>query len=65
TILLMIQAQTGLIKLDAAIILPVKMQLTDYLLVIAVSYLLTWLSVLFPLNSLKKINAVELIRRNA
>ena len=65
TILLVIQHQTGLIKLDQAIILPVKMQLTDYLLVIAVSYLLTWLSVLLPLNNLKKINAVELIRRNA
>lgn len=65
TILLVIQARTGLIKLDQSIILPVKMQLTDYLLVIVVSYLLTWLSVLVPLNNLKKINAVELIRRNA
>ncbi|MCB5253699.1 MAG: ABC transporter permease [Candidatus Cloacimonadaceae bacterium] len=65
TILLVIQDKTGLVKLDQAITLPVKMQLTDYLLVIAVSYLLTWLSVLFPLNNLKKINAVELIRRNA
>lgn len=65
TILLVIQAQTGLVKLDKTITLPVKMQLTDYLLVITVSYLLTWLSVLFPLNNLKKINAVELIRRKA
>ncbi len=64
TILLLIQDSTGLVKLDAAIILPVKIQLTDYLLVIGVSYILTWLSVQMPLHYLKKINAVELIRRN-
>jgi lipoprotein-releasing system permease protein len=65
TILLLIQDQTGLVKLEDIIVLPVKIQLSDYLLVIAVSYILTWLSVLLPLQRLKKINAVELIRHNA
>ncbi len=64
-ILLFIQDSTGLVKLDDSIVLPVQIQFGDYILVIAVSYLLTWLSVLLPLNRLNKINAVELIRRNA
>jgi len=64
TILLVLQSRFGIVKLDQAIILPVKMQLSDYILVMAVSYLLTWLSVLMPLHYLKNINAVELIRRN-
>ncbi|MDI3503681.1 MAG: lipoprotein-releasing system permease protein [Candidatus Cloacimonadota bacterium] len=65
TSLLLIQARTGLVRLGEAIILPVKLQLSDYLLVICISYLLTWLSILLPLQKLKKINAVELIRHNA
>lgn len=64
-ILLYIQDRTGLVKLDDAIVLPVQVQFGDYILVIAVSYLLTWLSVLLPLKRLNNINAVELIRRNA
>ncbi len=64
TLLLVLQHRFGIVKLDQAIILPVRMQLGDYLLVAGVSYLLTWLSVLVPLHYLKKINAVELIRRN-
>lgn len=63
-ILLYIQAKTGLVKLDQ-IVLPVKIQLSDYFLVIAVSYLLTWLSILLPLRQLNQIDAVALIRRNA
>jgi len=65
TVLLILQDRFGIVKLDQAIILPVQMQLSDFLVVGGVSYLLTWLSVLMPLNYLKKINAVELIRRNA
>ncbi|MDD4686645.1 MAG: ABC transporter permease [Candidatus Cloacimonetes bacterium] len=63
SIILYIQHQTGLVKLDQAIILPVQIQIGDYCLVIAVSYLLTWLSILLPLKRLNKVNAVELIRR--
>jgi lipoprotein-releasing system permease protein len=63
SVLLKIQDQTGLVKLDQAIVLPVQIQISDYLLVIAASYLLTWLSILLPLSRLNKINAVELIRR--
>ncbi|MCK9556621.1 MAG: ABC transporter permease [Candidatus Cloacimonetes bacterium] len=65
SVLLIIQDRTALVKLDQAIVLPVQIQISDYLLVIAVSYLLTWLSILLPLSRLSKINAVELIRRNA
>lgn len=63
-ILLGIQDRTGLVKLAGLIELPVKMELADFLLVIIVSYILTILSVQLPLQRLKDINAVELIRRN-
>jgi len=63
-LLLFIQDRSSIIKLDETIVLPVRIQFGDYLLVIAVSYFLTWLSILLPLNRLNKINAVELIRRN-
>lgn len=63
-ILLVIQDRTGLVKLAGMIELPVKMELADFLLVIIVSYILTILSVQLPLQRLKDINAVELIRRN-
>lgn len=63
-ILLVIQDRTGLVKLADSIVLPVKMQVADYILVIIVSYILTILSVQLPLKRLKSINAVELIRRN-
>lgn len=63
--LLFVQAKTGLVRLDDSITLPVKLQLGDYLLVVAVSYLLTWLSILLPLRQLSDIDAVRLIRKNA
>jgi lipoprotein-releasing system permease protein len=69
TLLLLIQGHFGVVKLALgggdAIVLPVKMLLADYLLVIIVSYGLTILSVLLPLRRLREIDAVELIRRNA
>lgn len=69
SLLLVLQQQFGLIKLgmgdSGAIILPVKLQVPDYLLVIVVSYLLTILSVFLPLRRISRINAVELIRRTA
>ena len=65
SLMLFIQAKTGLVKLEDFIILPVKVQFSDYFLVIAVSYLLTWLSILLPLKQLSDIDAVKLIRKNA
>jgi lipoprotein-releasing system permease protein len=69
TLLLLIQDRFGIIRLSLGaadhIVLPVKLMLADYLSVIIVSYILTVLSVLLPLKRLKKINAVELIRRTA
>lgn len=62
-VLLYIQDRNQIVKLDETIVLPVQIQLSDYILVIAVSYLLTWISILLPLKRLNKINAVELIRR--
>ncbi|MCB5269513.1 MAG: FtsX-like permease family protein [Candidatus Cloacimonadaceae bacterium] len=64
SLLLIIQDRTGLVKLDDAIVLPVKLQVADFILVIIVSYIITILSVQLPLRKLKSINAVELIRRN-
>jgi len=67
SLLLIIQQQTGLVKLgmgeSGSLILPVKLQFTDYLLIAFVSYLLTVLSVMVPLRRIKRINAVELLRR--
>jgi lipoprotein-releasing system permease protein len=69
TLLLLLQQHYGIIKLGMgnsdAITLPVKLALQDYLIVIFVSYLITVLSVLVPLKRIRKINAVELIRRTA
>lgn len=67
SILLILQQHSGLIKLSmgdgAGIVLPVKLQFTDYLLIVIVSYFLSVLSVLLPLKRLGRINAVELLRR--
>ncbi len=67
SILLLIQKYTGVVKLGMgggeAIILPVKFLFTDYLLIVVVAYIITFLSVLLPLQRLSKINAVELIKR--
>ncbi|MCB5234266.1 MAG: ABC transporter permease [Candidatus Cloacimonetes bacterium] len=65
SVMLFIQAKTGLVKLEDFMTLPVKIQFSDYLLVIAVSYLITWLSILLPLKQLSGIDAVKLIRKNA
>lgn len=65
SVMLFIQAKTGLVKLEDFMTLPVKIQFGDYLLVVAVSYLITWLSILLPLKQLSGIDAVKLIRKNA
>lgn len=69
TALLLLQKYTGLIRLPISdlefITLPVQFQVTDYLLVIIISYTFTLLSVLFPLQRLKQIDAVALIRQTA
>lgn len=69
TSLLLLQRFTGLIKLPISeaefITLPVQFKVTDYLLVIIISYAFTLLSVLFPLQRLKRIDAVALIRQTA
>lgn len=67
SLLLWFQHRFGLIQLPInggeSIILPVKLSVADYLSVIIVSYVLTFISVILPLKRLKEINAVELIRR--
>ena len=67
SLLLGIQQQFGIVKLgmgnSEAITLPVKLLLTDYLLITFAAYAITVLSVLLPLKRIGKINAVELIRR--
>lgn len=63
-ILLGIQASTGLIRLSGHIVLPVHIQLLDFVIVITISYILTIISVQWPLKQLSEIDAVELIRRN-
>lgn len=64
-ILLSIQSHTGIIRLGGDIILPVKIQVADVAVVIILSYVLTYLSILLPLRRLKDINPVALIRRMA
>lgn len=67
SLLLWLQATYGLVKLDAGdsimSVLPVKVMWQDYILVIAVSYLITLISILLPLKRLRGIDAVELIRK--
>lgn len=63
-ILLGIQASTGLIRLSGNIVLPVHIQFVDFVFVITISYILTIISVQWPLKELKEIDAVEMIRRN-
>jgi lipoprotein-releasing system permease protein len=67
TTLLLIQQRFGLISLDMGTAgpmpLPVKFSGLDYLTVILASYLITFLSVLFPLKRLRQINPIELIRQ--
>lgn len=68
TLLLVIQNRTGLLTMDMGdalpLPLPVVFSASDYLLVVAVSYLITLASVIFPLRRLKRINAIELIRQH-
>ncbi|MFO8144677.1 MAG: FtsX-like permease family protein [Candidatus Syntrophosphaera sp.] len=69
TVLLLIQNAYSVISLDMGAAgfmpLPVRFAALDYLVVILVSYLVTLISVIFPLKRLKRINAVELIRQTA
>jgi len=68
TLMVLIQKNYGLFRLDMGdadlMPLPVKIMWTDYLTVVAVSYLITLLSVVFPLRRLKGIKPIELIRQN-
>jgi len=67
-LMVLIQKNYGLFRLDMGdadlMPLPVKIMWTDYLTVVAVSYLITLLSVVFPLRRLKGIKPIELIRQN-
>ncbi len=69
SLLLIVQQKFGVISLamgDAgSMILPVRLILTDYILIVFVAYIITVLSVLLPLKRIGRINVVELIRRNA
>ncbi len=67
TLILLCQKSFGIVQLPIGeaetIVLPVRMEIVDYLMVIAVSALFTLGSVILPLRRLKKIDAVELIRQ--
>ncbi|HPS40099.1 MAG TPA: ABC transporter permease [Candidatus Cloacimonadota bacterium] len=67
SLILLLQKWLGLVKLPIGeaevIVLPVRFELADYLMIIAVACLFTLVSVLLPLKRLKKIDAVELIRQ--
>ncbi len=67
TAMLIIQQNTGVISLDMGeagpMPLPVVFFWQDYVTVILASYLITLLSVIFPLKRLKGINAIELLRQ--
>ena len=69
SILMVLQQQFGIITLSmgdtGGITLPVRLLLPDYVLIVIVAYLITVLSVILPLKRIGRINAVELIRRNA
>ena len=69
TVILALQMQFGLIQLPISsfesIPLPVKIQVTDLLMVLIISYTFTIFSTLVPLKRLRQINAVELIRQTA
>jgi len=68
SVLLIVQQKLGLLSMNLgaeSMPLPVKIMGQDYLLVVAVSYLITILSVILPVQRLKRINAVELIRQTA
>jgi len=67
SVLLFLQASFNLITLGtgdgAFTVLPVSVMWQDYLWVVLVSYLITVISVLLPLRRLRRIDAVELIRK--
>ncbi|HPN41027.1 MAG TPA: ABC transporter permease [Candidatus Cloacimonadota bacterium] len=69
TLLLILQTQTGMVKIGSGdgglVILPVKVMLTDYLIVVLASYLLTFVSVMLPLRRLRQIDPIALIRQTA
>lgn len=68
-ILLLLQKNYELLKFNLQgsdyIALPVSMEVTDFLVVISLAYILSFLSTLFPLRQLRSINTIELIRQNA
>lgn len=67
-LILWLQQTYGIIKLPLSefetMVLPVKMQVQDVVLVIIMSYGFTLLSTLIPLSRLKQINSVDLIRQS-
>jgi len=67
SLLLFLQTQTGMVKIGSGdgglVILPVKVMLTDYLIVVAASYLLTLVSVMLPLRRLREVDPIALIRQ--
>ncbi len=69
SLLIWLQQRFGLITLDMGesgrLPLPIRVFWQDYLVVVLASLAITVLSVLLPLNRLKRINPIELIRQTA
>lgn len=66
SILLVFQAATGFVRIGSgvgSVNLPVKIMVTDYLVVVLVSYVLTYFSVLLPLRRLREVDPIALIRQ--
>lgn len=67
SILLFMQAKWGIVTLNTGAgiqsVLPVSIMWQDYVWVVLVSYLITVISVMLPLRRLRRIDAVELIRK--
>lgn len=68
-VLLNIQKHFQIIRISLSlgdyIALPVSFELWDFVMVVSAAYLLSIISILFPLRQLKGINTIELIRQNA
>ncbi len=67
-LLLGLQMQFDLVKLTISagdfITLPVSIDMLDFLLVIGVAYLISIISILFPLRQLREIDTISLLRSN-
>lgn len=67
SLLLWLQVSFHILTLDMGDIvptpLPVRVMPLDYVVVVAVSYLITLLSVIFPLRRLRSVNPVDLLRQ--